>query len=354
MISSCQWDHRLFVTVAGTLLLASLAAPAAGQEAQEGLPRVVLIAADELQETAPLVPAVRSQLSDLEVVFQLHTVEEFPAQLAEQLQLAREMARTENAIAVFWLDRTTHDQVFLFLTGESGDRVLVRELAEMDEPGRHEALAIIVRSSVDAMLRGGRIGIEHVPAESTASAPAGTKPATAGVLSVGLSFALKSHSGTHPALAGLDIRIGLQVYRSLSVLVGYTFVQPMEVEGSTASARILRHPARIGVGLSWSLGAFRLGPSLCLVVDYTTARAHDLAAGLTAIEDVGNLVLGLAPAAEIGLSLSRWSELLVQLEGEVPLNGRRYVVDAGGGREVLLEPWRFRPGLLIGFRVHWF
>lgn len=325
-----------------------------GEETPQGHPRVVLIAGEEPQQTAPLVQAVRGQLSDLEVVFQLHVVDVLPVQLPEQLELAREVSRSEGAVSVFWLDHADSNRVYLYLTGESGDRVLVRELAEPDEPGRHEALAIIVRSSVDAMLRGGRIGIEHLPAESPASPPAGAQPAPASVLSAGLSFALKSHSGTHPALAGLDLRIGLRVYRRLTVLVGYTFVQPMEVDGASASARVLRHPARAGLGLSWTVGAFRLGPSLCLVVDYTTARAHDLAPGLTAIEDVGDLVLGLAPAAEIGLSLSRWSELLVVLEGEVPLNGRRYVVDAGGGREVLLEPWRFRPGLRIGFRVHWF
>ena len=86
--------------------------------------------------------------------------------LREQADELAPKVQQAAAIAGFWLE-ADGDEVLLYLIEPAAERILVRRIARQDDAVTAESVAIVARSSADALSRGGKIGMTEVPLPSS-------------------------------------------------------------------------------------------------------------------------------------------------------------------------------------------
>jgi hypothetical protein len=359
----------LAVSIAGSaaVWLCPISAPA-----DHDLPPVVvmMLSQDQRKDSVAVADAVKAQLSDLEVALVIREVESFPGSLADQIAGAGVIAREERVIAVFWYDLSTEDQVYLFLAGRGGKRVLVRKLEESKDRGRAEGLAIIVRSSAIAMMQGGEIGITVAEAlEKNAASPKKPdemgprdklqKPQALGPeaglederLSIGIAYAYNARHTKHPALNGLGLGMDLRLVWKLRLTAGFYFFQPIHGKGDLASATIRRHPIHLGLGLEVDLGGFRLSGFAATVVDFVEQEVSGLSPGMSEGSDMNDVVFGVLAMLGAIAPLTPRLDVFLLLGALTVFNERRYDVKLGGETETLIDSWPVQPSMLAGISV---
>ncbi|MBW2277627.1 MAG: hypothetical protein JRF63_09065 [Deltaproteobacteria bacterium] len=331
------------------------------------LPTVLMIATTgEAEDVSRLVVrAVQSQLSDLDVTFRVSPVEQLPGSLREQIALADRLASEADALAVFWCDLTNREQVFLYLSGTETDRILVRRLEEPDKSGMSEALAIIVRSSIGELLRGGRVGIEVAevvavepppPALPAPAPPApGEPPPEPRVLRIThrIGYVFETYSAEQPATHGLELGLGARVHPYVWVLAGYTMVGTLREDGRAASIRLRRHPVHLGLGVAFPVGMFELGASVAGVVDFSTFEVRGLdREKMKAVQDLSDVVFSVVPMLEARLRFLARLQLLLAVGVEIPVSAVHYVAETTEGEdEVILDAWPVQPRFFAGMAV---
>ncbi len=330
-----------------------------GKETQQVV--VMIVPSDQEEASLPVIRAVQSQLSDIDVVFRLQPVETLGANLAGQVGVAEAMAREWSSIAVFWCDFAGEEQIFLYLTEYEGDRILVRKLREKEDGGRAEALAIIVRTSVSEMLRGGEIGVraaEVVKKEPPPQAPAELPepqeeepPVDTGPhVRFGVAYALYTYSSKHPALHGLDLGFELVLHPNLALSAGYTIHGALEEDGDLSSISVKRHPGRLGVSLKFPLGIAELGASLFVVLDVMTFHNYEMVDVLTRVSDENDVVFHILPTLDAVIEIVERLSVFTSVGLDVPVNDKYYVVKVERDQEVLLRPWSVHLNVYAGFR----
>ncbi len=155
---------------------AFLAAVASIAQPVEDSTVVMLVSREQTADSGPFVEAIGAQLSDLDVSLSVQPVEHLPSTLNSQIGAASSIANDPGVIAVFWYDLVQEGEVYLVLAGPGGDRILVRKLEKTEDRGRAEGLAIIIRSSIMALLLGGQIGVSVEEAVEAASTSAEAAP----------------------------------------------------------------------------------------------------------------------------------------------------------------------------------
>ena len=117
--------------------------------------RVVMISPESEKEAIdPFVGAVRAQLSDLQVEFDVVWLGDEDLKKRPIEERAEALAAQDDTAAVFWCDLNRDGGPALFLSVPEIDRVLIRRLGGVGEGGMPETTGIIVRASVDEILRG--------------------------------------------------------------------------------------------------------------------------------------------------------------------------------------------------------
>jgi hypothetical protein len=343
--------------------------------AESANPVVVLIlGGDQEAAAAPVIDAIEAQFSDLSVELRVERLPSLPVSLREQTDIAKRVGGTPGAACVFWFDLAEDGAVYVHLRGGAGtgDRLLVRGLEpgpEVDR-GRAEGLAIIVRSSVAALLRGGRIGIlvDEIP-DATPPAPMGTAaPPPAPVapavdagpvvarrgpdrLALNLGYLYTGRAGTHPLQHGLWLGLGMRVAAGLHVEAGYAVLEPLAARGELASMRLRRHPARLGLSYMLRLGRTRLGSGVHLVVEHARQELTGLASGMRAAEDLDDVTLAVSP--HLSVSIDIWKQLgaFVTAGVDLVLSPLAYTATRGGRREELIGVWPVQPFAMAGLRI---
>ncbi len=335
---------------------------------------VMIVPMDQEEISIPVVRAVESQLSDLNVTLVISTQERLPDSLESQIDIAKTVAGENRAIAVFWCDLRAKDQLFLYLSEYEGKNILVRRLEKTEETGRAEGLAIILRSSVEAMLQGGQIGVnppvKRKPVQAPASKPEpvyspGIEPIVSleneaspqSLFALQVAYALHVYSSDHPAVHGVNIGVNLHVHPNLSLIAGYTFIGNIE-ENSTNTpilVRIRKYPAYLGLRLSFQVGIIELGGSVSLIVDYTTQEILNISSdAMFASSDTDDVFIGVFPALEILIPIVDRLKFFVFVSAEVPFNAKQYSIEVSEGpdnREGLLNPWPIQPWIFAGIWV---
>jgi len=308
---------------------------------------------------APAKRAVRAQLVGLSVRVRVHRVTRFPAGLPSQLELARRVLRKGNAMAVFWCDLHLRQRIFLYLSTREGDRVVVRSIGGLDAAGRFEALALILRQAVKALLTGGTIGVHpsRVPVASLrprARSPAATPrshPPRRSRHGIGLeaAYALQGFSGGGRVVHRFWGAVVWRIRPWWSVFAGFELGPSITGEGEYASMRLTRYPVLLGVRVHWRIGRFRLGGSLAINLEYVVHRTTSTVAYPDVDRD--DLLVAVTPAAHLEIVISSRVRAVLALGIQAYLNNRHYVVTGEGVRDVILTPWAVRPHLLLGMSV---
>ncbi|MGD8859493.1 MAG: hypothetical protein PVI30_05735 [Myxococcales bacterium] len=207
----------------------------------------------------------------------------------EQARQAAQVARAEDAQAVFWFDSAAPDSLIVYALHRPSGRVFARQVALAGEPTvQREQLAIVLRAAVPAVLFGSDdLGapVLVVPSERAAPQTApGSRPAASAIPAPGADAratsdssalrwrALLSYSGTTIApdadwqsgILGevlLDTRWGGRA----SVAGGYA--APATIDGDGADAVVTRTPITARAGFGWTAGPMRLGLEGGLLAD---------------------------------------------------------------------------------------
>ena len=355
----------LAIFVAIAISLAGTPGVAADEEIR---PLVVMMVFEEQEEASrEIVEAVGGQLSDLDVDFGSRVVGPRPSEAAANIRLAGGVAADKNVIAVFWY-ASLEDQVYLYLSNNDGNRILVRKLErEAQARGRAEGLAIIVRSSVIALLHVGIIGIavhESQQAETREGKDARDGPDSDEAvrkeepgssdslrLFMRLGYNIGVRSRDNPVVNGFGLDLLLHFNRFLAATAGYTVFFPVQGRGEFATARIYRHPFRLGLRGGIAVKRVRLGLSLSLVLDYTTQEVMNLAQDVDASNDMNDLAVGLFPMVDMVVQITGRLGIFLAAGAEFFFNSRRYTASLGGERELLVDTWPIQPGFMLGIRL---
>ncbi len=332
----------------------------------------MLVPADQEDQLGQIVHAVDSQLSDCNVALRLMRVQNLGETLETQVAVAERVSLETGALAVFWCDLVTNGEMYLYLSEEAGKRILVRKLEKTEERGRAEGLAIIVRSSVLALMQGGKIGVEveqavvpqktdqHETARPTPNPPSKSprvieervSPATGSTrFALQVAYAFQSVSEDHYAQHGLDLAIDVRVHPHLSLLAGYTIFGAAEKNVDSVDVRFYRHPARLGVRAHIDLGAVELGGALALLADFATQKISVSRIDPTQMDiasDKNDLFFSLLPSLEIIVPIIDRMSFFFAAAAEVQLNSRRYVAEMSGQKRVLLDSWPVQPWIVAG------
>ncbi len=316
---------------------------------------------DVSQETmvARAKRAVRAQLVGLPVRVRVHRVTRFPAELPTQLELARRILRKGDTMAVFWCDIHLRQRIYLYLATSRGERVVVRSIGGLDDAGRMEAMALILRQAVKALLAGGTIGV--YPSSVPLALPRlQVRPAATTARShqprrsrhrVGIeaAYALEGFSSARRVAHGFWGAVLWRIRPWWSVFAGFILGPPITGEGQYASMRLTRYLVLFGARAHWQAGRFRLGGSLAINLEYVVHRTTSTVAYPDV--DRNDLLVAVTPTVHFEIVLSSRARAFLAAGIQAYFNNLHYVVTGEGVRDVLLKPWAIRPHLLLGMSI---
>jgi hypothetical protein len=284
-----------------------------------------------------------SQLADLPVRFEVRWVEAFPADLREQIELARWTASAGRAAAVVWVDFAAPGRVYLFVADAEGGRLLVREAGSEDESaeGRLMTMGVIVRGAIRGLLAGDTTAATAVP-------PPPPPPAKDGLLEFGLAYGLQLHSEEIPALHGARLEAAVRLAGPLRLFAGYRAHLPPHIERDDLMVGLLLYPAEIGLTLRFDFAPWSVEAGASAVITVVDLDITSADRALIPEEDVRRVEFAVNPWVGARLRLGPVVAAFLRLSADVVVNRHRYVVDRGDRVETVVHPWRFRPLFLLG------
>lgn len=337
-------EMALPAMVLGLLLAMVPSGASAGDE-----PEVILIASHETEEaSASMADAVGGQLSDLPVTFRVEWVDGFEPLMASQVDEARALAKHSDAVAVIWSDLSDPSQVFIYIAEPHGERILVRSVEPEGEvmPMLVEALAVIVRYAVEAMIEGGEIGIKPPPVvkkeliEKPSHGPAR--------LGVAVSYALSLYGPDQPLLHGARVALEVGIYRWLRGYIGYRIQPSMRFGDHLLSMTMNTHPMEIGIGMRIEKGQFRFEGGAGVVLDRLTWTVTPRDASIVATPPSARWLLGVSPYVSVGWAPRWFASMYFAVSLDIYGNEKRYVVASDVESWTVVAPWVVRPLFQLG------
>jgi hypothetical protein len=362
---------------------------------------VMLAARDQARASKELHQAVAGQLSDASVSLELRWVARFAARPPAQLAQARRLAKGREVVVVFWCDLSARGEIFLYLVEPSQGRLIVRSVASAGGGGRSESVAIIVATSVRAILSNlprarllprprlrPRVGVAagsrpladaRARGPTTASARRPSMPLTpdnplfvegarlnvpqapegSRWLALEMGYALDfygrrqmaSHS-TYPPQHGASIGLAVRFAKHWSAFVSFRVIEPIKAKGDTVQTSLQRYPLSVGGQFRAQLGRWvELAGSLSFTFDHVTVDAKVPATWPPPANEKDLLYL---IGGEVRLSILVVERLRIHfaLGAEVCLNPIWRSWDPGDqDQPIILDPWPIQPYLRVGISL---
>ncbi len=342
---------------------------------------IVFVATDEQKkEVSALLEAVLGQLVDQPVSSELLWMSDLPTSLPKQLEIADELGREHQAIAVFWLTLDENEVVHLYLTVPRSGRVTYRRLSS-DDGVLGEVLGVIVRTSVGSILAGGDVEValgesstvqiaKAQPAEVApirdeknvvpgppgddlersivAQDPGQASKIKGPQLGIEAGYRFESYSKKHPALSGISVGLSVRFASHWAITARTAFVlTELAVDKKTVALELRRHPSSLDLYLFDSFGAFDLGVAAGFgldVVDEEVSTIDDLEPYGSRREIIFSGFLELRSEMRVWADLFAWASAGVH----VPFNPVDYVARTPAGEMTVAQSFVVRPVALVG------
>lgn len=357
MIGKRDVSIATIAAMAAVMTVSGAAASEPGAAPDEGGAVVMLAERGDTVAAGVVIRAVQAQLSDVSVALRVIWIDALAADLPSQIAKAEEIANGSAAVAVFWCDLARADRFYLYFAAPKGGRVLVRELAGSGTGGMAEALAIIVRSSVEAVLAGGEIGAVVAPAPRSAGPVEAGPPPSAGAgrdrerLAVTVGYELDVVSNRSPVVHSGAIGLSVRIAEHLSIRAGYVVSEPRSAEERGALLELGRHPFWLGGSAFWRAGRLRLAVDVALQLDVVTERVRATEAGVAVASGGREVEPSIVPSFRVAAEIVRRVALFLSAGADVALHRTRYVVSTPTGPVELLSTWPVRPRFVAGLEV---
>lgn len=325
--------------------------------------RVVLVLTEVESSAQPLdahlLGALRGQLQELHV--EVLVVNRPSERLADTARRARQLANAEQALGAIWLGASsTGLTVFLY---DSTGHLYARSLEpDGSAVSQSEAIAIILRSAIAALLEGHAVGMTELPLPPPVSHPAAPvappEPAPAptpdgrylhaGVSYVGTLFA-RGTSWQNGAALTLS---GAPTSWPLFFGVDYAFFPPVEFAASGVVTRLQRHPIELVSGLRLRLGSVFFNVQGALSADYLARTTMAASAGLLPTPEAQRWLWAISSRLGIAVPFSPWVSGVFNLGADFLLNPFEQVAQTSrDGDKLVGAPLLVRPRVDLGVTI---
>lgn len=346
---------------------------------------ILLAAKNRPDVTRRALRALRSQLSDTTVVLQVVWVKRLARTRAAQIALSKKHAARKGVLAVAWYDASQPNEILMLAARTR--RLVVRRVTGASVGGRLESLAIIVRTSMLALLAGQplppqppprrrvvprrvvprrvvprrvvprrvvprRVTPRRVTPRRLPPPRRSPPPVRPGAWRFGLGleagYFLSVFSTDTGAVHGGELAAVFHLRAGWELLLSYRVTQ--KIIGRVDKARLDTQPHPIGLGARWRRhwGRFGLGLALSFIMDYVSLSTDVDPNTYSSSADRGDLLWSVMPMVSGTVRLSRRFRVILALGAQIGLNWRRYVLDDQGTAQTLLKPWPVQPCLMIG------
>jgi len=253
-------------------------APAAGSSRPGSL--VVMAAGSEGDRL--LADVVHSQLVDTRTRLQIVSVQQLPQQDRDKFVLARRLGSVQRAVLVFWCYEPFSGFAMLTMFDPKTSGLVLRPVPSCRSPEGTEAVALIVRSSVEALLAGGSIGghklvksrpspVHRRPSHRPAAMRRPKKTDTTRRdrarrgrrygprMEIALAYRLKTFGPKVPLVHEGDLVLWVRFYRNAWLAGGVGLAQPVHGSTGYGSMVMKRYPVSLTAGYLWTGGSWRFG-----------------------------------------------------------------------------------------------
>ena len=372
---------RVFVIAFLCAVVCSSVALAKEAEQLRGPSTVALLLSRKVEvRSLTLARAVETQLADLPISFQIEWVDDYAASLNDQETVAEEVAGRLNAFAVIWCDLEETDRVYFYLTSSVTEKnILVRRVDGAGEESFDEAIAIIARSSIDALLAGGKIGIakeledaevpegEDISEESTSpEVPVFLNVEIGEVviklrskertnhLALDTAIAFQIFSYEHQVASGLALMARFRILHMLCGFVGYTFLPLSEYSRLGVQLSIEQRPIYAGVLLLNKHGRFEFGAGVALKLNFLKEDYRTVVDDMEAQPSRTRIGVAFVPSVRLNMHILESFGIFASLGAEIPLNRVMYTLNDGLRYQTIFEPWPVQPVVILGIVANLF
>lgn len=284
---------------------------ASGSHAEEGAgsePSVTVAFNSNTSEAAAAMRAIASHLEDLKVTVVVEPVA--GEESSDWLQRPTSPDKAPASVGKFYVDFRGGGEILVYFTEPGGESTLIRRLRpkSTNAPVALEEAGIVVRSLLEALLDGGRVGVSVSEKKPPPAAPPPPRPparplapAPSDPLSPMYLGVAVRYSGTS-FLAGQGLEpgayFGLRVYPGgslspFSLGAGYTVSYPSEVAFSSSQISLQRHPFEVGLTYA-SRETLGLLLEIMAVGDFVGRKTLQAGPNLERTEPRGRWVLGMS------------------------------------------------------------
>ncbi len=280
--------------------------------------------------------------------------------LADRLAAAGTLATSHAALGTFSIEQAADRSLLVFFTEPGGSATLVRRLPASEAGSRVaiEQAAIVVRSLIEALLEGGRLGIvperdpalEATPAGATAAQIAPQAPAPPEVEAPRV-FLLLGYAGAYPS-GGLTWQSGMAVGARWLVLptayVGarYTLFPAASLDAGSARVSIARHPGELVLGYAAGTSLL-MNFELSAIFEHSSRETVATDAAFAPTRPGSHWTFGLGPRAGAILAPSPALRLAVRGGADFLISQPEYATD----ERTVVAPGRIRPRLDVELGV---
>jgi len=314
-------------------------------------------------ESSSFLRAVRDHLGDLGVRIVIAGAPQGSRTLVATVRAAREAAVREGAEGAVWVDLSRPGDIVLYLLEPQTPRLWTRKLRTRDEtPATSvERVGLVARWAVAALIEGRQVEMDPdpetvaiatvdtpppaqrppPPAQPPPPPPPPRTPPTSGA-TLGASYVGSSFSSDVPWQSGVALFLQWQTASGVFVGAGYRFVLPANLESSTATARISRHPAELSVGHRFRHPSFFWYGELGAILDYTVRSTPTVSAGYNPEPQSSRVGVGVSPRGGAAWLLTPRIWVITTVGLDVFFSNASYVV-AGATPGTAMSPWALRP-----------
>jgi len=321
-------------------------------------PVVLLSPEDRSLILGPVIQSLQAQLSDLPVDLRVEPVPKLEGILGAQMRVARQVAG-EDGLAVVWLELSPGDPVFVFVADPQRNRVLARSIDWDGALGHLEAVGLIVRSSVQALLAGESIGFEAAPISKTGSPmPAPVARESPYHLGLSIDYTPSKIASDAPVMHAVGLAIDGGYKEHFFAVLEYRLTAPFLHSGTDrcSIAQVWRHSVSLGAGGRITYGRFRFGGDLSgtlQIVRLEAQQVEDCTKFWTLDPPRSNVVFSISPTVSASVTIVRPLSVFIAAGIDIPLGERRFFLSESDTQTVI-TPWSVQPRGTVGLRFEIF